>query len=494
MRFAVMTLIIVFAFQAQPVKADRFEVSTCGELGDALVAVNTNGEDDAIFIAAGSYSCSIYLANSDGKIIRFQGAPGTNPEDIIFDTAVSWLFTSYAFKNVGSIYFEGLTFQNAGDKAFDLTVAKDGLSVNINRCIFKDNLSKTNGAAIYLEAENKKDVTLNITNSIFTNNLAINDINHGRGGAIYTRAAGTSGDLETFSTVNVSIINCLFVGNKSYWGGGALSIYNTETGAANRNITKIINCTFVNNACGANHTKDDALGGAIDCNSFGTTPESILEFYGYNSIIYDNQNINGTTAHDLNFFCSYPNSGIIGLNNCDIGSNIISRAQTVSNSSINAPPQFVDSQNGNYYLHSYSPCIDAGTANTPIPLPAIDLLGNSRIYNGLPDIGAIEFIGTQTINNQLDNSELSLNVVPTVITGYANIYFEMPTKQWVNLSIHDLSGSLIKSLYIGEVNAGQSQFSWKGDNSFGQIVSNGVYILKLQTSKEIVSKNVIMLR
>ena len=67
---------------------------------------------------------------------------------------------------------------------------------------------------------------------------------------------------------------------------------------------------------------------------------------------------------------------------------------------IDADPLFVDAINENYHLSPSSPCIDAGTPDTTgLNLPDYDLNGNTRIVNGIIDMGAYEYQGGLAYTN-----------------------------------------------------------------------------------------------
>ena len=57
---------------------------------------------------------------------------------------------------------------------------------------------------------------------------------------------------------------------------------------------------------------------------------------------------------------------------------------------ITANPLFLDPQNGNFALHSDSPCIDAGTNSAASD--STDLVDNPRIRNSVVDLGALEWV------------------------------------------------------------------------------------------------------
>jgi hypothetical protein len=69
---------------------------------------------------------------------------------------------------------------------------------------------------------------------------------------------------------------------------------------------------------------------------------------------------------------------------------------TGNNGNISSDPLFVDPAVNNFHLQTTSPAIDAGNNTARIALPATDLEGNPRVFNGTVDMGALEFQGATT--------------------------------------------------------------------------------------------------
>lgn len=72
--------------------------------------------------------------------------------------------------------------------------------------------------------------------------------------------------------------------------------------------------------------------------------------------------------------------------------------QTGVNGNLSADPMFVDEGSGDYHLEAGSPAIDAGDNNAP-DLPAQDLDGNARIYDGNGDGTATVDMGVYELTN-----------------------------------------------------------------------------------------------
>ncbi len=191
------------------------------------------------------------------------------------------------------------------------------------------------------------------------------------GGAIYNDSAASP-----------TIINCTFYGNSAdYYYGGA--IYNYRSSPA------IINSTF--------HKNTARLSGGAIANFFGSSPTIT------NTTFYDNS-AGGSGGGIWNFSSSNPiitNTIFLGntapdgpevyngsLSYADVAySNVPGGYLGAGN--IDADPQFVDPDNGDFHLVERSPAIDAGDPDAP-SLPETDFEGDPRIVGPAPDMGVDE--------------------------------------------------------------------------------------------------------
>ena len=103
-------------------------------------------------------------------------------------------------------------------------------------------------------------------------------------------------------------------------------------------------------------------------------------------------------------------------------------------------------------------------------------LGNSIIEKVTPEI----LIGKSYPNPFNDST-----TIPIMLTQTQNI----------QLSIYDLRGNLVKSLYAGEMPMGLNEIRWDGTNNFGIMVAAGTYYYQLFTnSAKVVSKAMLYLK
>jgi len=61
------------------------------------------------------------------------------------------------------------------------------------------------------------------------------------------------------------------------------------------------------------------------------------------------------------------------------------------------------------------------------------------------------------------------------------ISFQLPVTSNVNLSIYNLNGQLVHTLFEGEQSAGRYTVSWDGANANGNRVASGVYLVRMET-------------
>ena len=83
---------------------------------------------------------------------------------------------------------------------------------------------------------------------------------------------------------------------------------------------------------------------------------------------------------------------------------------------------------------------------------------------------------------------------PNPFNPVTQIRFEMPYAGNVDLSIYNLLGMKVKTLYTGQKSAGDFSFKWNGKNDNNQSVSGGVYIYKLQSGQQMQMRKMILLK
>jgi len=222
----------------------------------------------------------------------------------------------------------------------------------VQDCLITDNQNVNYGGGIYFGGGFGTGAILR--NCIVSNNTAakFGAGQRADGGGIYMNGLGT-------------VYNCLIINNVAgAWGcGGGVFAKNINNYAG-----KIVNCTIAGNYstnCG---------GLFLD----GTNNTASI----VNCIIYSNFTNSAYTApSDVTFTNSLNTNAFL---NCCLTNELPSDRNCIVLS-----PQFIGFSSGNYRLRMTSPCVNAGT-NQSWMTNAVDLDGNSRILNGIVDLGAYE--------------------------------------------------------------------------------------------------------
>jgi hypothetical protein len=99
-----------------------------------------------------------------------------------------------------------------------------------------------------------------------------------------------------------------------------------------------------------------------------------------------------------------------------------------------------------------------------------------------------EAISTFAISLSLDQN------YPNPFNPITTISFSVPDKTQVYLSIHDLEGKLVKTLFNDTLDQGYKQTSWDGTDSQGNPVSSGVYFYRLKTGGKLLTRKMVVVR
>ena len=98
-----------------------------------------------------------------------------------------------------------------------------------------------------------------------------------------------------------------------------------------------------------------------------------------------------------------------------------------------------------------------------------------------------------SVNDGIQDYEFALyDAYPNPFNPSTTIGYEIPYSMSVSLNIYDISGRLVRKLDNGIRNAGIHSIIWDGRDNFGNIVSNGLYIYRLDSDQNISISNKII--
>ncbi len=208
----------------------------------------------------------------------------------------------------------------------------------------------------------------------------------------------------------------------------------------------------------------------------------------YNTILWGSDNENVVISS--NATCSFYN--------CDIQNGINSLTTDIQfyENNIETDPEFLyptqgvgweyDATNTNWKLNETSPCIDAGISDTTglnLNLSENDLVGNSRIYNNIIDIGAYEYPGYIGVN-EIKNTDY-INVYPNPANETVTVLAIFNKSININIEIISQNGSVIyKENFVNKDYINQQINISKYEK--------GIYFLKIISEKNEYTKKIII--
>lgn len=348
-RILIVVCILAMALCVPQVRAGEFHVTNATELQNALSIAVNNGEDDFIYLSAGTYQghFSYRPPASEQKSIFILGEPGTTAQDIITESppgSPGWVWELYDHSSEGDfadIAFAGVTVRNGWGGIY---VFGYRYNVTILNCIIRNNIGVSWGGGISIDMANN----FTLMNTLVLDNEVTQNSGYSQGGGVYMRSY--FGDCIAINNI---IARNTAQGGNSEGGGFWVS---TNHG----NVHLFGNTIYSNQAVKGG-------GACLTLVSIGDV---------YNNIIYGNTAAEGGDIYILDVTTS---NGYYN-NYSDMFS-----AWTDSKGNMNTDPLFVDPANSDFHLQSGSPMIDAGIPGYYY----LDFEGNLR--NFIPDIGAYEY-------------------------------------------------------------------------------------------------------
>jgi hypothetical protein len=140
--------------------------------------------------------------------------------------------------------------------------------------------------------------------------------------------------------------------------------------------------------------------------------------------------------------------------------------QNGQNGNISEDPLFCDAENGDFTLHSDSPCL--GENN-----PECGTMGAKGSGCG-PSSDAPEL--------DVAPSRIALRSIhPNPGFSAFTVAFDLPKMQEVDLSVFDVSGRRVRRLVQGSHPAGRHEVAWLGTDEMGHQAARGIYFVSMKT-------------
>ena len=453
-----------------------FTVHNPAEFHNALATAQSNGEDDTIHVAPGTYNITSTLqyitADGDGAL-TIQALEMNNRPVLSGGNGIQIMYIEndsdqdHKGDAGADMAISGIVFQDgncSAEKGAGLYANTGAASITLDGCTFGGNLARYGGGA-YLYADAGM---VSVTHNVFNENEA------GFGGGVHVESssgmvtvenntfsgnrARTGGGVLVSSESDIAVMtDNIFTGNTAVTlGGGAYVVTSAKTAVVTNNV-------FSKNSAGlygggiAASTRSDAT---VTNNTFTGNAASKLGGGAYimlahdmaiasiyNNIFWDNKADNG--GNDGDDLCINSDSDGNGAgstvniyNNCLGQDSDFNTGQSEDlyvtatdnyshGSNITADPLFVDPAHGDLHLTSASPCVDKGFNNAP-GIPGKDIEGQPRFADGdgdtnaTVDMGAYEY-ATQGGGSSAQDSAATLGVVVARMKDNGDVYLYVPS-------------------------------------------------------------------
>ncbi len=125
---------------------------------------------------------------------------------------------------------------------------------------------------------------------------------------------------------------------------------------------------------------------------------------------------------------------------------------------------------------------------------------SNNLVNGL----AIKFTTKAPTVVYVEDDDKTITIVPSdysleqnypnPFNPVTNISYSIPEQAFVKLSIFDINGTLVKTLFEGDQPAGRYHSVWNGENNSGMKVGSGVYFYRILANTFVQTRKMILLK
>ena len=313
-------------------------------------------------------------------------------------------------------------------------IVGDGQPVEIDNCIFADNVGTGFGGAVVVGIAAPV-----FTNCVFMGNQAV-----------------TGGAIAAMSESSLQLENCVFIDNDALNGGAIYYMYASST--------SVVGCTFNGNTA--------PVGSAVSVITSTYEPlvmeNCIVSFgVGGEGIYWDAEGTLTLTCVDI-----YGNEG------GDWVGAIADQAGTGGN--LNADPLFCGDANPDLPLS-----LTAGSPCAPDANPDCGLIGAYPV-------GCDASIGVE--QPPLAAGFRLRPSYPNPFNPTTTLEFELAVAAEVSLAVHDVRGTRIRELVKGFYPAGVHSTVWHGRDLRGRAVGSGVYFAHLLVNGDRDIQKLVLLR
>ena len=146
---------------------------------------------------------------------------------------------------------------------------------------------------------------------------------------------------------------------------------------------------------------------------------------------------------------------------------------------IDADPEFINPDNGNYFIHASSPCAPANNSCN-ILIGAFDVAMELTNINDDNEIHPHQYCLGQNYPNPFNPSTV--------------IEYHIPARAHVDLVVYNLLGRKVKTLVNEVQDAGSHSIVWNGIDTKGVEVATGVYLYRITVEDYVNSRKMLLVK
>ena len=117
----------------------------------------------------------------------------------------------------------------------------------------------------------------------------------------------------------------------------------------------------------------------------------------------------------------------------------------------------------------------------------------SVIISGRQGYSAIKFGEQKESENIISGPVLNGNY-PNPFNPITTMSFSLPNEENIELTIYNIKGQKVKTLYSGLADEGEHTMIWEGKDSNDKLVSSGLYFYKLKTNNKELTRKMLMMK
>jgi predicted outer membrane repeat protein len=407
-------------------QAATFNVSTTAELRAALSTAATNGDDDTINLADGTYKTTDdgggtfkYVSN-EANSLTLQGSGADNV--ILSGDEQHQILNIKSTVSIGTVYLQKLSFINGNEQSGHGGAINSYFNIEMKECNFTSNYAKESGGGVYVgtymlvqssifknntskSGGGFSSVGTEVIDSTFENNLAEGD---------YAKGGGFDSNGDTVVSNSIFRNNTVSSTYSGTGGGGGFS----ASGTVSVNDSK-----FYDNSVSVevNYSFEDAKakgGGFASHNSIGFTDVTNSIFIGNSLSTTGSSNPYSAGAGFYIRDRARVNNSFFSNNSAQTGSGFSCDSRYITDVSNSIFTNNID-ENGGTIESQFITLSNSILINNSSGISI--LFGNSTILNSIFDNNGSEISGSGIVE-KLENNYIDLSAVSVDFFAENNIF------------------------------------------------------------------------